>query len=278
MSKHSALQYALALRRRGLSVIPVPRPRPGVSPRNPGDGKVPGLQWKQFQERLPTEGEIRDWFSTEQNIAVITGHLSGVIVIDADSKGATQWIVEHLPRTPWQTKTSRGFHMWYRHPGGRVGNRVRINTRDGQLAIDVRGDGGYVIAPGSVHASGHIYRMAGDWSVPREKLPVFWRGWLERPSRPQLQRPPSQRPTGNLVERARQYLAAIPRPEIGNGSDEATLYAACRLVRGFDISEKDAAELIWQWAGNRDGWTREWVERKIRNAVQYGDEQIGGLR
>lgn len=49
--------------------------------------------------------------------------------------------------------------------------------------------------------------------------------------------------TGGVVERARRYLAAIPQPEIGSGSDTATLYAACRLVRGFGLSP-DAAEAL----------------------------------
>lgn len=43
------------------------------------------------------------------------------------------------------------------------------------------GDGGYAIAAGSLHASGVWYEEAGDWSVPREDLPKFWVGWLQRP-------------------------------------------------------------------------------------------------
>ena len=274
----SSLDNALSLWRLGLSVIPVPRPRPEVPPGTVGDGKVPAIAWKEFQGRRASEQEIREWFNTEQNIAVVTGTISGVVVVDADSSEATRWIVRHLHRTPWQTRTSRGYHMWYQHPGGTVRNRARIETRDGRLAIDVRGDRGYVIAPGSLHASGQWYQWGGDWSVPRERLPVFWRGWLQKPSRPSTPRPPSNRPTGDVIERARRYLATIPKPELGRGSDQATLYVACKLARGFAISEADAAALIWEWAGGREGWTLDWVERKVRNAVQYGSEPIGNLR
>ena len=142
----------------------------------------------------------------------------------------------------------------------------------------MRGDGGYVIAPGSVHQSGAQYEQAGDWSVPREQLPRFWVGWLVRPTPRSRPRPPTHRPVGDVVERARRYLAAIPPPEIGRGSDQATLYAACRLTRGFGLPEADATALLWDWAGGRSGWTPEWIARKVRNAVAYGSEPVGALR
>ena len=91
--------------------------------------------------------------------------------------------VRRLTYTPWQVQTYTGFHLCYRHPGARVPNRARVDTGEGRLELDVRGDGGYVIAPGSMHATGAEYSEAGDWT-PRERLPVFWPGWLARPQRP----------------------------------------------------------------------------------------------
>jgi hypothetical protein len=277
---NASLTTALALWRRGLSIVPVPRPRPGVPPGQPGDGKVPAIPWRDYQQRLPTEDEIRRWFATPMNIAIITGKISDVVVVDADEPEALRWCTANLRYTPWQTQTSRGFHLFYRHPGPEieVRNRARIETRDGRLAIDVRGDGGYVIAPGSIHASGAEYRHAGDWTEPRESLPRFWIGWLARPARPTAPQTRTPRPTGDVVERARRYLAAIPPPQIGGGSDAATLYAACRLVRGFELNETDATSLLWEWCGGRAGWTFEWVAQKVQHARRYGSEPIGALR
>ena len=274
----AALDRALSLWRRGLSVIPVPLPRPGVPAGQPGDGKVPAIAWREFQSRVPTELELRAWFSTEQNIAIVTGGLSGVVVVDADSPESVRYVTRRLTYTGWQTQTSRGFHLFYRHPGVRVPNRARIKTEDGTLAIDVRGDGGYVIAPGSLHASGFVYREAGDWTDARETLPVFWLGWLHRPRPPSPAASSLPRLHGDVVDRARRYLAAIPRPEIGQGSDVATLSAACRLVRGFDLSADEAVALLWDWAGNRPGWTRPWIAAKVQHALRYGTEPIGALR
>ena len=273
-----SLNQALFLRSRGLSVIPVPRPRAGVAAGRPGDGKVPAIAWREYQTRLQSEDELRAWFASDMNIAVITGALSGVVVVDADSPEALRWCTRHLVYTPWQTQTPRGFHLWYAHPGVPVANRTRFETRDGRLAIDLRGDHGFVIAPGSLHASGARYLEAGDWSVPRDALPRFWLGWLQRPSRPAAPARTMARPAGNVIERARRYLAAIPRPEIGAGSDQATLIAACRLVRGFDLSDSDAVSLLWEWAGGRAGWTHSWVAEKVAHARRYGTEPIGALR
>jgi hypothetical protein len=65
---------------------------------------------------------------------------------------------------------------------------------------------------------------------------------------------------------------------IGQGSDSATLYATCRLVRGFGLSSSDAEALLWQWAGGRPGWSRDWVARKVAHGERYGTEPIGALR
>jgi hypothetical protein len=246
----------------------------------PGDGKVPAIAWREYQTRLPTSDELARWFTgVPMNMAVITGVISDVVVIDADDPAALRWCTRHFPYTPWQTETARGFHLWYRHPGVRVPNRARLETGQGRLAIDVRGDGGFVIAPGSIHASGAEYREAGDWNISRDEIPHFWPGWLERPTRTQLPRTnPAPRSTGDVVDRARRYLAAIPLPEIGCGSDNQTLYAACRLVRGFGLNAALAEELLWEWAGGRPGWTQRWIAEKVANAERFGTEAIGALR
>ncbi len=57
---------------------------------------------------------------------------------------------------------SDGLHLYFAHPGRTVRNSV------GALGpgVDVRGDGGYVIAPPSRHASGGTYRWKGPLLIP----------------------------------------------------------------------------------------------------------------
>jgi len=270
----TSLDHARRLHRLGLSVIPVPRAGGRL------DGKIPVLPWKEYQTRLPTDDELVQLFGTNlaTNYAIVTGSVSDLVVVDADSPEARRWCVKRLPYTPWQCKTSLGYHLYYRHPGVPVRNRARIQTQDGRLAIDVRGDGGYVIAPGSVHASGAVYAEAGDWTAPRSDVPRFWPGWLARPHQTPVMTVTRSRPSGGVVTRARKYLAAIPRPEIGNGSDVATLSAACRLVRGFELAPADAETLLWEWTGGRPGFTPDWIAAKVAHALRYGSEPVGGLR
>jgi hypothetical protein len=259
----SSLENALALWRRSLSVIPVPRPD-GVH-----DGKRPVIKWREYQQRRPTELEIRRWFSGPSNVAVVTGAISGVVVVDVDSPDAIGWVRANLRPTPWIVRTRRGWHCYYRHPGGQLGNRVRLAG----AKIDVRGDGGFVVGPGSVHASGASYRQVGDWAVPVAELPVFDGRLLER-QRPQPARRPASRPTGDAVERARRYLRAVPTPIEGQGSDGATFGAACRLVRGFRLDAVTAIELLSEWAPH---FEPTWIAHKVASASRYGTEPEGGL-
>lgn len=269
----TTLDLALDFHRRGLNVVSVPRPG------GRHDGKVPIVSWKRWQTDRQTEADVVALVGDrESNLAIITGHVSGVVVVDVDRDDALTWVHARLPYTPWQTRTGKGWHLFYQHPGVMVRNRARLDTGDGTLAVDVRGDKGYVIAPGSLHASGARYTFAGDWTHPPARLPRFWPGWIAKAERPRPSSPLTPRPTGDLVERARRYLAAIPRPEIGQGSDAAVLSAACRLVRGFALDELEAVALLDEWAGGRPGWDREWIAAKVRNAAKYGDEPIGAYR
>jgi Bifunctional DNA primase/polymerase, N-terminal len=257
------LDRALWLWKRGLSVIPVPF-----------GAKVPILPWKDYQSRRPTEAELRRWFGrAPMNVAIITGTVSSVIVIDTDSAAAEQWAQSHLPPTLWRVSTSKGLHRYFRHPGQLVRNKARIYTADGRLQLDVRGDGGFVVGPGSTHATGHVYAALGDWRAALDELPVFDPAWIATPLSP----PRSARTfTGHSTDaltRARAYLAAIPVPVIGQGSDAKTFEVACRLVRGFMLDEETTLVLLQEWAPAFDAW---WLRRKVENAQAFGTEPVGG--
>lgn len=88
---------------------------------------------------------------------------------------------------------------------------------------------------------------------------------------------PSPRTTSTLT-RARAYLAKVDPAIEGSGGDAQTLNAACRVVRGFDLADGDALELLLEWnARCSPPWAVEEIELKIRNARRYGTEPIGGL-
>jgi len=150
----------------GWSVIPL-RPRE----------KLPIREWKEFQERLPEPEELKEWFeNTENNIGIVTGKISNLVVVDADN-GDDHPFGLH---TPMKVKTSKGFHLYFSYTG-EIHNTVRI---DGQ-AVDIRADGGLCVAPPSIHPSGISYK----WALEKPKLydnvpPPFPLNYLETKNKP----------------------------------------------------------------------------------------------
>ncbi len=57
-----------------------------------GRDKKPLIAWKPYQNRLPTEEEVKAWWNQHPyaNIGMATGHLSGIVVIDCDSEDAAR--------------------------------------------------------------------------------------------------------------------------------------------------------------------------------------------
>ena len=102
-----------------------------------------------------TDREMVEWWWRQwpdANVAVPTGGPSGLLVLDVDpDKGGGDSLHElerehgELPRTPSVTTPSGGQHFYFRHPGGEVPSNA------GQLGpgLDIRADGGYVVAPPS---------------------------------------------------------------------------------------------------------------------------------
>ena len=130
----------------------------------PIDNKRPLGPWKRWQtERqydLPNGEDdqyLLDTFgSNVHSLAAITGAISGIVVLDTDSTAAWNAPVElcgdRIPTTV-VANTARGRHVWFKHPGFPVRNQIHL----GDVPLDVRGDGGYVVVPPSLHRSGMHY-------------------------------------------------------------------------------------------------------------------------
>jgi hypothetical protein len=105
--------------------------------------------------------QIKAWWSQDANfnIGIATGAASGVFVIDVDDDGGEHELLKLcvLPETV-EAITGRGRHIYFRQPA-----KTAVSNSAGKIAahVDVRGDGGYVLAPPSIHPSGKRY----EWSV-----------------------------------------------------------------------------------------------------------------
>lgn len=158
------LNEALRLLERGWSIFPV------------GHDKKPLIKWARYQQRLPSESELRSWFAeSDANIAVATGLISGVIVLDVDGEKGEEAIAGlHFPEGPVAQTGGGGYHYWFKHPGLDSGAEVR-NFAGRMPGVDLRGDGGYVVVPPSLHESGANYRWIKD---PGAGPPPEAPGWL----------------------------------------------------------------------------------------------------
>src|SRR5690606_20570683 len=99
-----------------------------------------------------------------------------------------------LPDKLTVTTGGDGFHVYFRHPGGRVPN----STSKVAPGVDVRGDGGFVVAPPSVHASGKSYAWRHGGNDDPQPLPAWLQTLLVAPPERctgSSELPRTQRPT-----------------------------------------------------------------------------------
>ena len=131
----------------------------------------------------------RYWLAQpEFNIAVATGIVSGVWVLDTDGAVGAETLrnleARHGPIPPTRCSlTSRGPHLWFLADGPIQSSAGRVG-----LGLDVRGDGGYVLVPPSVHPDGPVYAWID--AAPPAVAPA----WLVELTRP--------RPAPSISQRA----------------------------------------------------------------------------
>jgi hypothetical protein len=121
---------------------------------------------KDWPKRATTDiNVVRGWWrSGHYNIGVATGEGSGIWVLDVDGDEGEATLrvleAEHAALPPTvKVITGRGRHLYFGWP---IGTEIRNSqSRDDMPGLDVRGNGGYVLAPPSVHPSGRVY----SWSV-----------------------------------------------------------------------------------------------------------------
>lgn len=163
------VEAAIRYRRRGWSVIPISRKR-----------KTPLVKWAEYQTRPPTEEQIRTWWKEfpDANIAVITGRISGLVVVDVDTQhgGNPKPIYQGYKTSLMQRTGSGGYHLFYEYPEEAEWVANQTGARPG---VDVRGDGGYVVVAPSIHASGRAY----EWVTEDEAGPQA-PGWALRSKAP----------------------------------------------------------------------------------------------
>lgn len=141
-------------REKGLSVIPIPYKT-----------KAAKIKWEEYQRRRATEAEIESWFGNNStNLAIVCGGVSAnLVVVDCDTEEkyfeVKQIIEEKLSldnlenRTP-VVKTGKGYHIYF---------RTATPVKSAKFPrLDIKGEGGYILAPPSIHPNGSRYSFVNS--------------------------------------------------------------------------------------------------------------------
>lgn len=219
-----------------------------------GEDKQPLGKWKQFQKQLPTDAEIKRAFSRTPppNVGVVCGAVSKLVVLDIDGEEGFRSLQDkglQIPET-LSVKTGRGRHYYFLHPGVPTRNFAKGRSSFPLPGVDFRGDGGYVVAPPSLHATGVRYVFENDHQPAA--LPAWLYGMVVsvkadstqetagRPSRP------AQRESGRTVSRPERILADALKQAREGSRNETGLWLACQL-RDNDLSEPEARSYIQRY-------------------------------
>jgi len=217
---------ALAYLDLGWSVIPVE-----------SGGKRPLVQWTEFQRRRPTPAEVNAWFGhwPDANVGIVTGAVSGIVVLDVDSRhGGTLSLAQldlelgPLPMTVEAGTGGGGRHLYFLHSGGRVPNRVSLRP-----GIDLRGDGGCVVAPPSLHPSGRRYTWMLGHAPHAIELSVFPEWLLSQPLGG----------TGHSLAHWRRLV----RDGVAQGERNSTLASLTGHLLRRGVDPEVALELLLGW-------------------------------
>ena len=178
------MEAALGYNHHGIAVLPLHTVVEGVCSCGDEDctsaGKHPHVA-RGLKDASTDPEVIRGWWRKwpDSNIGIRTGAESGLIVLDIDpdhggdaSLAELERIHGPLPRTVQQATGGGGRHYVFLHPGSPVRNRAGFRP-----GLDVRGDGGYIVAPPSGHISGERYAWAPGCSPDEIELAAL-PAWL----------------------------------------------------------------------------------------------------
>jgi len=221
------LEAALGYLRRGWSAIPIER-----------RGKRPLVAWLEFQDHAATPAQVEEWFARwpQANVGIVTGRVSGLAVLDVDpAHGGADSLVRleaahgPLPATVEALTGGGGRHLYFAHPGGRIGNRVGLYP-----GIDLRGDGGCVVAPPSVHPTGRRYVWAAGRAPDAARLAPLPQ-WLLSDS--------TSRRGGHPLAHWRELV----RSGVGEGERNSTLASLAGHLLWHEVDPEVVLELLLAW-------------------------------
>ena len=189
------------------------------------------------------------------NIGIATGPVSGIFVLDVDGMEGESSLATFpaLPNT-LTSYTGNGRHIVFKYPDRKV------FTRAGKFApgLDIRGEGGYIVAAPSVHSNGSVYQWIDDTAeiadAPEWLLEIVCRDKVNEPQAAPLFHPSTNNTNLNekwSVDEVREMLSFLD-PDCGN-DDWVNI--------GMALNDEGHSLAIW------DEWSRRGTKYKNGETV-----------
>jgi hypothetical protein len=206
----AALEYAAM----GWEVFPAP---PGWKKSHKSE-EHSGAKWGKTTDPEEIRRDFRKW--PIANVAIVTGATSGIFVLEADTveghgvdglASIKALEAEHgaLPDTLTAVSPSGSVHRYYRHPGAEI--KIKNSVSEIAPGVDLRGDGGMVIAPPSIKPGAGEYKWLNDLPVA-DAPPWLIEAAREKP-KPEKAKKPSSRAPASEQSRATSYFEALGERE-----------------------------------------------------------------
>jgi putative DNA primase/helicase len=184
-----------------------------------------------FKDASKDPIQVSKWFQDSAlNIGIVTGRDSGIAVIDVDPKNGGFESFERLKKefsldidTLTVETGGGGLHLYFRI-NGNVKSRIGILP-----GIDIKADGGYIVAPPSIHPKGRAYTFRGDWVGMVGKLKIFPCEIIERLDQEGKKTPPKN---------------AIRSDKILEGGRHNFLVSQMGEMRGLGLSKAEVGSRL----------------------------------
>jgi len=235
---------------------------------------IPGFNHGFKDATTSKEAIKKAWATTNFNIGLVTGEVNNLVVVDVDDEQIWRnfWANKgELPQCPKVT-TGKGHHLYFAYPKGR---QIRNKQEPGN-GFDIRANGGYIVAPPSIHHSGKVYKFTKRGEPP--ELPEWLLELIAQPEKA-ANTPLDFNATITAANDSQGYYmkaldnecqAITKAPE---GTRNATLNTASfcigQLVAGGGIDEHVAREALAQ-AAQQCGLTTNEITKTINSGIQSG--------
>ncbi len=175
-----------------------------------------------YLTRRATKDELSSWLWS--GVGIVTGALSGILVLDVDGPEGEEELKKYgHPITPMVRTARGGLHLYFKHPDAEVRTGIRVAP-----GLDVKANGGYVVAPPSIGPTGEAYKwIVGPDDAESAEVPDWLMHIIERPRRNGAASPVGERIPSGLRNRE------LPRPTL------QTIAASVAEAVGIDARERE---------------------------------------